>query len=136
VWYFWFWGGYWSEGAAWAAQALTVTTEPSVLRATTLIGASNLAGRAGDYPTATRWLSEGRRLADTLQDSEAMAWARISQSIYAAEATTAERLLDEALELARTCGNAWLEADAACLLGDLARSQRAFERAERCYLAS
>jgi non-specific serine/threonine protein kinase len=136
LWYFWFWGGFWSEGAAWAKQALAHTSEPNVIRATVLIGASNLAGRAGDYGTAARWLAEGSQLAGTLRDPEAMAWARISQSVHAADPPTAEALLTEAVELARACGSRWLEADAQCLQGDRARGQHDFDRAERRYAAS
>jgi predicted ATPase/DNA-binding XRE family transcriptional regulator len=137
LWFFWFWNGYWSEGAAWADRVLPATVgEQTPERAWALIGAANLAGRGGDYAKQDIWLAEGAALAQALDQKEALAWARITMSILTAEYAHARALLEESIALARAANNDWLVADALFMLGDRARNHGDLERATAVYTES
>lgn len=60
LWFFWFWRGYWREGVEWVKRLLSLPAPNPRLRGRVLVGASNLAGRSGDYARFQAWLSSGR----------------------------------------------------------------------------
>jgi tetratricopeptide (TPR) repeat protein len=103
------------------------------VQARAFIGASNLAGRSGDYATFSAWLERGRALAESIGDQEYMAWARIGLSLQNSDYAQVSALLAEAIALARAAENDWLVADILFLLGDRARANGDHQRAQALY---
>lgn len=139
--HFWFWRGYWSEGAEWAKAILALADEShktadKPLWAKTLIGAIDIIGRSGDFSRFEEWLGELSTLADELQDNVLLAWVKTMTSIQLPDYSEAMTALEEAVILARLGGDLWLMADALYMMGDRARGTGEDEKAYNYYSES
>jgi predicted ATPase/DNA-binding CsgD family transcriptional regulator len=135
---FWMYEGDISEGRIWITRALEQTDEiPRSMLPTLLNSAGMLAFAYGDYDQGSTWNSEALALARELRDSRNEAWAlfwlgthstghsnRINQGIELCEA---------GLALFKQLGDKHGIAWALNVLGELARLNGDYERAEAAY---
>jgi predicted ATPase/DNA-binding SARP family transcriptional activator/Tfp pilus assembly protein PilF len=137
LWRFWDMRGYFSEGRAWAEQALaTDAGVPSAPRARALYGAGNLARQQGDYDRAQLLYDESLALWRRLDDPSGMAATLNSAGIVAywrGEYRRTQSLLEESLALQRQAGNRWAIAVALSNLGILLYQLGEYDRAEALY---
>jgi predicted ATPase len=82
LWHLWFWRGYWQEGVDRARRVFAAAEAlDTAAGACALVGAANLAGRAGDYATSHSWLVQGSAVSEALGITEAQFWAKIAHSM-------------------------------------------------------
>lgn len=104
---FWYRRGYWSEGRARLAAALTTDSGPHAARAMVLFWLGSLVQRQGDHPTATRYLQQSLDLATTADETRIMAHALNglgSIARYQGEYAAAANLYQRALACYRMIG--------------------------------
>jgi predicted ATPase/DNA-binding XRE family transcriptional regulator len=136
LWYFWFRGGHWVEGTAWAQKIIPITSDQHTsARAYALLGAANLAARSGLYTGIEKWLSEGETLAEAVGDDSRI-WARITRGLQLPDHAQAVAMLEEAITLARASDSAWLTAEALFVLGERERGAGHLDRAAALYTDS
>lgn len=137
LWFYWFWRGHWAEGARRARAVLELPGEMDArLRGRALVGASNLAGRAGDYATSGRWLAEGTRLVEQAGNAAKLAWARLDATFGVRDEAEVGRLLEQALAYARGAGDLWFQAEVLHVWGERAQGRGELERAQALYAES
>jgi predicted ATPase/DNA-binding CsgD family transcriptional regulator/Tfp pilus assembly protein PilF len=101
---FWMLRGYLSESRAWLDQALAAAPNaPVLLRAKAFVGASLLAGTAGDFPTAVAAGQQSLALARQAGDAQtsALALSMLGRFVMFADLPKAGRLVEDAITLAR-----------------------------------
>lgn len=137
LWYFWFWRGPWQASVERAQAALALRPQlPTRERAWALIGASELAGRGGDFAQYVTWLAEGTALAEALHDDACLRWARLTFTMQMEDYAEAARRLAECAVQARAAGDDWQAAEALFMLGDRARGVGELLQAETAYTQS
>ncbi len=111
LWWFWFIGGYFSEGGRWLEQVLASSegASPS-LRARALVGRGVLTFMLGDFRGATTLLEESLHLSRAADDRLGMAWATGwlgVPALYAGDNARYATYSQESLALWRQLGDAW-----------------------------
>ncbi len=111
MWWFWFIGGYFSEGGRWLEQMLAASEGASpAWRGRALLGRGVLTFMLGDFRGGTALLEESLHLARAADDRRGMAWATGwlgVPALYAGDNERAETQFQESLALWRQLGDAW-----------------------------
>ena len=123
---FWYVRGYLREGLSRCEEALAAHDDQSPSRLKALFGASLLAHRLGDYPSAYALTQERLALARRLEDTEGVASSVIGLGMSAqglGDYEQAAAAYTEGAELARGGGYTWFLAIALSNLADLSLEQ-------------
>ena len=124
LWTYWIAAGLLAEGRLWLEKGLSQPgCADSPARARALWVVSYVTACQGDLETAQRWLQEGRRVAEAVQDNCANAYLTLSAgliAIFRGDTEEARVLLAEAMERHRELGETTGLVDAQFLLGSLA----------------
>jgi tetratricopeptide (TPR) repeat protein len=129
---FWYVRGYLREGLSRCEEALAAHDDQSPSRLKALFGASLLAHRLGDYPSAYAFTQERLALARRLEDAEGVASSLIGLGMNAHGLGDYERAaaaFTEGAELARAGGYTWFLAVAIGNLADLSVEQGDYAQA-------
>lgn len=137
LWFFWFWRGYWIEGAERTRAALALPHDARSPDAVMVALASIIfASRAGHTRAFYERLPEVRALLTRQPDSYARAWAEIALSFATSDHDKAARHLRAAARHARDAGDDWVAAEALFIEGDRERARGRDSAAARHYKES
>ncbi len=137
--YFWYRGGYLSEGSEWYERMLSSNAETKLVHARAILGAGDLAFIQCNYQKALtlgeRSLAMGRQLGD--KRAIAASLGLIGRTFqWQGERDQAATLLQESLALFRELGDEWDVAQILIHLGDIQLRQGNYEQANTFLEAS
>jgi predicted ATPase/class 3 adenylate cyclase len=139
LWEFWFMRGHFQEGHALLTEALArAPAEPSVARASALVGAGLIGSELGDYLESYGLLEEAvecaRAIGSTSWEANALTLLADKPDLDAVEQI---RLSEQAVALARASGDRWLLGlvigNHGVVLGLLGDNERSAELSEEAY---
>ncbi|MCW1968868.1 MAG: helix-turn-helix domain-containing protein [Anaerolineae bacterium] len=139
IWFFWFWRGYWGEGALFTRHVLAMTTPLEKMVALTddcpkvLLAALIFASRTGNnalfntlLPLIHQWVSH-------LHDSYYLAWAQIGFSFATPDPEQAIHWLEAAHANAQLANDDWLRGEILFIQGDRERARGQYANAAKHY---
>jgi len=135
--WFWYTGGYLTEGRQWLSEVLAIATSaPLRARADTLYSAAALAFRQTDYPAARGFAEESLEI---FREVDERPWVARAVNLLGnitkqqGDLERAEPLYQESLLLQREVGDRAGIAFAICNLGTIAQARREYARAAALY---
>jgi len=133
--YFWYRGGYLSEGSEWLERMLSINTGTESVRAKAILNAGDLAFVMGNYQQSMalseQSLAMGRRIGDNRAIAGSLALIGRT-SHWQGDRDRAATLLHDGLILFRELGDEWNVAQILIYLGDLRLRQGDYDGANAC----